>query len=283
MESIYLEGIDYNIFSGKLNSDAVDLDFNNSLLQKFIYSKSSFKWDVESLDLKQYCKSSAKKTEEKNPISNLASRESASNNNNYGEDYFANITEEISSTKDRALVNSSSSIKSSNNAKNIGSAPKAAEPLLENINSYINAKAANVTIISNNADASAAKEDKSKKLYIYNEMKFLEKMNKLKTETKIKVDFSSQNFNVNRQKNKAAGVISNSNSIGFPNIYDKLKAEDILNINFFRNNTNNANNTNTNSVVINIPTKQAYSYNLNSINNIKEEEIKIKETNSGRL
>ncbi len=30
--------------------------------------------------------------------------------------------------------------------------------------------------------------------------------------------------------------------------------------------------------LINIPTKQAYSYNLNSINNIKEEEIKIKET-----
>lgn len=60
LESIYLEGIDFNIFSGKLNSDAVDLDFNNSLLQKFIYSKSNDKWDIESLDLKQYCKSQNK-------------------------------------------------------------------------------------------------------------------------------------------------------------------------------------------------------------------------------
>ena len=66
LESIYLEGIDFNIFSGKLNSEAVDLDFNNSLLQKFIYSKSSDKWEIESLDLKQYCKSMNKKEDEKN-------------------------------------------------------------------------------------------------------------------------------------------------------------------------------------------------------------------------
>ena len=66
LESIYLEGIDFNIFSGKLNSEAVDLDFNNSLLQKFIYSKSSEKWEIESLDLKQYCKSMNKKEDEKN-------------------------------------------------------------------------------------------------------------------------------------------------------------------------------------------------------------------------
>jgi len=79
LESLYLEGIDFNIFSGKLNSEAVDLDFNNSLLQKFIFSKTSDKWDIESLDLKQYCKSMNKsKDEEKNKRKVSAKRESNS-------------------------------------------------------------------------------------------------------------------------------------------------------------------------------------------------------------
>ena len=77
LESIYVEGIDFNIFSGKLNSEAVDLDFNNSLLQKFIYSKTNDKWEIDSLDLKQYCKSVNKKDDEKNKRK-LAKRETNS-------------------------------------------------------------------------------------------------------------------------------------------------------------------------------------------------------------
>jgi hypothetical protein len=84
LESIYLEGIDFNIFSGKLSSEAVDLDFNNSLLQKFIFSKSNDKWEIESLDLKQYCKSINKSNEdEKSKRKILAKRESNSKKYKY--------------------------------------------------------------------------------------------------------------------------------------------------------------------------------------------------------
>ena len=79
LESIYLEGIDFNIFSGKLNSEAVDLDFNNSLLQKFIFSKSNSKWEIESLDLKQYCKSMNKSKDDEKNKRKIAKREANCN------------------------------------------------------------------------------------------------------------------------------------------------------------------------------------------------------------
>lgn len=84
LESIYVEGIDFNIFSGKLNSEAVDLDFNNSLLQKFLFSKTTDKWEIDSLDLKQYCKSMKKnKNEEDRKTRKVAKREQNNCNNFY--------------------------------------------------------------------------------------------------------------------------------------------------------------------------------------------------------
>merc|ERR1712032_1455711 len=102
LESIYLEGIDFNIFSGKLNSEAVDLDFNNSLLQKFIYMKSSDKWEIESLDLKQYCKSMNKPKEDEKNKRKIAKRESNSENNS---NILESLLKEISNI-DENLFNS---------------------------------------------------------------------------------------------------------------------------------------------------------------------------------
>merc|ERR1712032_799672 len=93
LESIYIEGIDFNIFSGKLNSEAVDLDFNNSLLQKFIFSKTNDKWEIDSLDLKQYCKSINKKDDDKSKRK-IAKRETNTENNS---NILESLLKEISS------------------------------------------------------------------------------------------------------------------------------------------------------------------------------------------
>ena len=267
----------------------MDLDFNNSLLQKFNYSKSNYKWDVESLDLKQYC-ISTKKTEDKKPvISNLSNREASFNNstntityiNNYGEDFNSNITEEIANIGKNPILNSKRQLIN----MNVGNAQKRAvingfvdngskTALLENANEKnfenqpviekkvnmkikeneidVSNKASNITI-SGNKDSYL--EDKRKRLESLNEFKFKEKMSKLKTETKIKVDFSSQkiilikkNEEICNKKNQANEAKINSSAI---------------------NNVGN----NTNVINQNISTQDIF-YN----NNIKEEEIKIKET-----
>lgn len=295
MESIYLEGIDYNIFSGKLNSDAVDLDFNNSLLQKFIYSKTNFKWEVESLDLKQYCLS-AKKTDEKKPLAVLPNREAALNNstnvntnvnnNNYGEDYYSNITEEIANI-DQNYKNANSNNNNYNkvisniykrnvvniltdNGTKIALFENASEknfenqPVIEkknnknnNINNKIvdikeivlSNKPGNVTIFSINAS-----EDKANKLDSLNEFKFKEKMNKLKLDSKKKVDFSSKKIIINKHIKKLNLDLNLSSNNSITN--STFLIENI-------NDKTNANNTCQESV---------------NKNNIKEEEIKIKQT-----
>jgi hypothetical protein len=55
LESLYVEGIDYNSYTSKLSADAIDLDFSNSLLQIYKFNDNSHKWDVESFDLKKFC------------------------------------------------------------------------------------------------------------------------------------------------------------------------------------------------------------------------------------
>ena len=54
IESIYVEGVDYNAFSNKMTSQSVDLDFN-SLLQVYNLNNETLKWEVESLDLNKFC------------------------------------------------------------------------------------------------------------------------------------------------------------------------------------------------------------------------------------
>jgi hypothetical protein len=54
LESIYVEGIDYNTFSARVSSQSIDLDFN-SLIQVYTQNPDSFKWEVESLDLIKLC------------------------------------------------------------------------------------------------------------------------------------------------------------------------------------------------------------------------------------
>jgi S1-C subfamily serine protease len=54
LESIYVEGVDYNAFSNKMTSQSVDLDFN-SLLQVYTLNPENLKWEVDSLDLNKYC------------------------------------------------------------------------------------------------------------------------------------------------------------------------------------------------------------------------------------
>ena len=54
LESIYVEGIDYNTFSARVSSQSIDLDFN-SLIQVYTQNPESFKWEVDSLDLIKFC------------------------------------------------------------------------------------------------------------------------------------------------------------------------------------------------------------------------------------
>lgn len=54
LESIYVEGVDFNSYSSRISSQSVDLDFN-SLIQVYTLNPENFKWDVESIDLMKIC------------------------------------------------------------------------------------------------------------------------------------------------------------------------------------------------------------------------------------
>lgn len=236
LESIYLEGIDYNIFSGKLNSDAVDLDFNNSLLQIFTYSKGNFKWEVDSLDLNQYCKSTHKKAdEEKNKKfpnstlpadSRLMNREYSSNitNSNINQE---DVSYEISNVDENIFisnVNWSNNI--SNNNKNtieIGNSKKGekhnfsnisknlfeltkekiifdSKPIIEKSPHLSTNEADKLSVskldFSNNANE-ASKKEKMKKLDTLNDFKFKEKVYKLKLNNS-KADLNSKKIDIGK-------------------------------------------------------------------------------------
>jgi hypothetical protein len=91
VESIYIEGVDYNAFSNKMTSQSVDLDFN-SLLQVYNLNQDSLKWEVQSLDLNKYCAES-KPGRNSSVRAKLArkSDRSASNVNEEGIKNFLNI------------------------------------------------------------------------------------------------------------------------------------------------------------------------------------------------
>jgi len=59
-ESIYVEGLDFNVFSGTLNAEPVDLDFSSSLLEEYILNLKTGKFESKSIDLKEFCNSKPK-------------------------------------------------------------------------------------------------------------------------------------------------------------------------------------------------------------------------------
>lgn len=50
-----MEGVDFNLFSGKMASEAIDLDFGNSFLQVHRLNVTTHRWEAESVDLKARC------------------------------------------------------------------------------------------------------------------------------------------------------------------------------------------------------------------------------------
>ena len=54
--------MDFNLFSGTLSADAIDLDFSSSLLEIYEYNNKTYKFDLKSIDLKDYCKKNSNST-----------------------------------------------------------------------------------------------------------------------------------------------------------------------------------------------------------------------------
>jgi S1-C subfamily serine protease len=74
LESIYIEGRDFNVFPSKISSEAVDLDFSNSLIQIRRLNEETNTWETESLDLLKYCQSNKNLNNQR-----LASRKDSEN------------------------------------------------------------------------------------------------------------------------------------------------------------------------------------------------------------
>ncbi len=282
-----MEGIDYNIFSGKLNSDAIDLDFNNSLLQKFFFSKSNSKWDVESLDLTQYCKSSKKVEDKRQTNINLVNRESNNNinfinnnstlvnNNNLNDESISNITEEVFNIDENifsgnlSIRNTSSKCISIKNDKKYDKIKKLnnsslsvnsfenffdSKPIIEKkpIRSEETFKNINSRLINNTENIFSL--DMKKNLENLNELKFMEKVNKLRLHKNNKNDFSSKKIEINKQK-----LIYKEKNFAIN--------DDNKNFTIHSNNTN-----------IKVDINKIMSFPKKELRlNIKEEDIKIKE------
>ena len=64
-----------------MTSEAIDLDFSSSLLQINKYSDDSLKWEVESVDLKAYCKSNKKASRKSGDVENSSEGKNNIENN----------------------------------------------------------------------------------------------------------------------------------------------------------------------------------------------------------
>ena len=49
--------MDFNVFSGTLSADAVDLDFSSSMLEDYVLNTKTRRFESKSVDIKEYCKS----------------------------------------------------------------------------------------------------------------------------------------------------------------------------------------------------------------------------------
>ncbi len=107
LESIYIEGRDYNIFPSKISSEAVDLDFTNSIIQIKTLNEESHNWENESLDLFKFCHTNKTSKNEKIP-----SRKESENSVNIVKDSNnkngANIKLESEDEKQKVILNKSS-------------------------------------------------------------------------------------------------------------------------------------------------------------------------------
>jgi hypothetical protein len=49
--------LDFNVFSGTLSADAVDLDFSSSILEDYVLNPKTKRFESKTVDIKEYCKS----------------------------------------------------------------------------------------------------------------------------------------------------------------------------------------------------------------------------------
>jgi hypothetical protein len=61
--------LDFNVFSGTLSADAVDLDFSSSILEDYVLNPKTRRFESKTVDIKEYCKS--KRLQGNSTLSNI--------------------------------------------------------------------------------------------------------------------------------------------------------------------------------------------------------------------